>query len=80
MSRHNKIERNNIPVPEANILVDRMLKMVKDRDNLFTCISDDIINSLLLEDLIEIDVENETMSGTTLTEKGKYRLSQSIIL
>ena len=80
MSRQNKIQRDVISDDEANVLVDRMLKMVHEKDNLFTCISDDILSNLMLEDLIEIDVENETMSGTTLTEKGMLRLSKSLNL
>ena len=74
--RVNKIERDSISDSDAETLICKMLKMINDKDLMFTCISNEIIESLLLEDLIEIDLENETISGTTLTEKGMIRVSK----
>lgn len=63
---------------EADKIVNRLLLMVHKKDSLFTCISDHIISEMMLQDLIEIDFDNETMEGTTLTEKGMLRLSKSL--
>jgi len=65
---------------EADLIVARMLKMVKEKDNLFTCISDHIISEMILQDLIEIDLNNETIEGTSLTKKGWKILYESNIL
>ena len=65
---------------EADIIVARMLKMVKEKDSLFTCISDSIIFDLIFQDYIEIDFDNETMEGTNLTNKGWKILYESGVL
>lgn len=65
---------------QADNIVARMLKMVKEKDSLFTCISDSIIYDLILQDYIEIDLDNETMEGTTLTKKGWKILYESGVL
>lgn len=61
----------------ADIIVARMLKMVKDNDAMFTCISDQIISDMILQDYIEIDLESENIEGTTLTKKGEKILYES---
>ena len=61
----------------ADIIVARMLKMVKDNDPMFTCISDQIISDMILQDYIEIDLESENIEGTTLTKKGEKTLYES---
>ena len=65
---------------QADNIVARMLKMVKEQDALFTCISDSIISDLILQDYIEIDLDNETIEGTSLTEKGWKILYESGVL
>lgn len=65
---------------KADEIVVRMLKMIKEKDSLFTCISDSIISDMMLQDLIEIDFDNETIEGTTLTKKGWKILYESGIL
>ena len=75
----NKVQNYSLDIiseEEANIIVGRMLKMVHDKDAMFTCITDHIISDLVFQDYINIDLENETMEGTTLTEKGMLRLSK----
>lgn len=62
---------------EEDVLVARMLRMVIDNDKMFTCLNDDIISQLVIEGLIEIDLENETIEGTTLTAKGWIRYNES---
>ena len=51
-------------------LIVRVLKMVKDKEDLFIMLNDGIINDLVFHDFIEIDLDNETIEGTKLTEKG----------
>ena len=65
---------------QADNIVARMLKMVKEQDALFTCISDSIICDLVLKDYIEIDLDNETIEGTSLTKKGWKILYESGVL
>ncbi len=55
---------------EADFIVARMLKMVREKDNMFIFLHDDIIEVLIVEGWIEVDPENETIQGTTLTKKG----------
>lgn len=55
---------------EADTIVARMLKMVREKDNMFIFLHDDIIEDLIVQGWIEVDPEDETMQGTTLTEKG----------
>ena len=64
----------------ADIIVARMLKMVKDNDAMFTCISDQIISDMILQDYIEIDLESENIEGTTLTKKGEKILIHDDVL
>ena len=65
---------------ESNLLVMRMLKMIKEQDQMFLCVSDDIISDLVGQDYILIDPENETMYGTSLTKKGWKELYEYDIL
>ncbi|MDO6813798.1 hypothetical protein [Tenacibaculum soleae] len=65
---------------ESNNIVARLLKMIKEKDALFTCISDHIISEMILQDFIEIDLNNETIEGTTLTKKGWKTLYDSGVL
>lgn len=73
----NKLKRDSISDSESDKIVLRMLKMVKDNDAFFSCISDQIISDLILQDYIEIDLENESIEGTTLTKKGWKILYES---
>lgn len=55
---------------KENDIVCRILKMVIENDMMFTCIADDIIETLILQDYIDIDLDNETIEGTQLNKKG----------
>jgi hypothetical protein len=77
MSKITGYNLDKISDEEADLIVARMLKMVKEQDVMFTCISDQIISDLILQDYIEIDLDNETIKGTTLTKKGWKILYES---
>jgi hypothetical protein len=61
----------------SDIIVARMLRMVKDNDAMFTCISDHIVSDMILQDYIEIDLDSESIEGTKLTLKGERVLYKS---
>jgi hypothetical protein len=61
----------------SDIIVARMLRMVKDNDAMFTCISDHIVSDMILQDYIEIDLDSESIEGTSLTLKGERVLYES---
>jgi hypothetical protein len=75
-----KITEYNLDIiseENSDIIVARMLRMVKDNDAMFTCISDHIVSDMILQDYIEIDLDSESIEGTKLTLKGERVLYES---
>ena len=70
------VTRNNITDEIHDELIIRILRMIEQKDEMFVCMADDIINSLILNDYILIDLENETIEGTSLTEKSNDLLQE----
>lgn len=61
--------------PDEDKLIYRVLKLLEDKDELFTLIANDIISDLFFNDYIEIDLDNESLEGTKLTLKGQLFLN-----
>ncbi len=64
--------------PDETKLIADVLKLVADKNSLFTLIDSEIISHLLINDFVDIDLDNETMEGTELTSKGYKYLADNI--